>query len=227
MSSPNEQNVTPFPKPLEIKLADVLFLAMRKNLMLFKDFGKKYIHYSCFINKSMIDFHETFEVEDRHIPLAKIEFDWQFLLNRVIEKIQADWRSIFQIVKIDDPRWEDLEIEFMPVHVLVELLSPMMKGPRWNIDVKFLEKLESSLSCSKLGDLADCGMVIGTGSGYLVLSNGIDCFLYDTIKMSKIINRSFELSIRKIHLNHYTLSSTLFCLKICLLKIVHSTIKHL
>jgi hypothetical protein len=227
MSSPNKQDITPFQKPLEIKLADVLFFAMRKNLMLFKDLGRKYVHYSIFIRGSLIDFHQTFEDQHRHIALAEIEFDWQFLLNRVIENIKADWRSIFQIVKIGDPEWEDLEIEFLPVQVLMELLSPMMKGARWNVDVKSLEKLESSLSYSRLRDLADCGMIIGSGSGYLVLANGTDCFLFDTDKMSKIIEKSFELSIRKIYLKHYTLGSTLWYVKIRLLNLVHSTIRYL
>ncbi len=226
MSSPNERSITPFPKPVEIKLADVLFFAMRKNLMLFKDLGKQRVHYSLFINKSMIDFHETLEVEGRHIPLAKIEFDWQFLLNRVIEKIKADWRSIFQIVKLDDPRREDLEIEFISLQVLMELLSPMMKGARWNVDVESLEKLESSLSCSKLGDLAGYGMIVGTGSGYLVLANGVECFLFDMDRMSKIIDKSFELSIRSIYLRHHSLGSILWYVKIRLLILIHSAITY-
>lgn len=180
MSSRDDHNTTIFTKPIEIKLADVLFFAMRKHLMVFKDLtGSKYVHYTMAMNGSLIDFHKTLEVEGRHIPLAKIEFDWQFLLNRVIGKIKADWRSIFQIVKTDDPQWEDLEIEFIPVQFLMELLSPMMKGARWNVDIKSLEKLERSLRYSRLGDLADCGMIIGTGSGYLVLTNGTDCFLFD------------------------------------------------
>ena len=227
MSSLDEHDITPFPKPVEIKLADVLFFAMRKNLMLFKDLGKQRVHYSLFINKSMIDFHETLEVEGRHIPLAKIEFDWQFLLNRVMEKIQADWKSIFQIVKTNDPRWEDLEIEFIPVKVLMELLSPMMKGARWNVDVKFLEKLESSLGSSRLEELADCGLIIGTGSGYLVISNGTECFLFDTDKMSKIFDKSFELSIRKIHLSHLTPRSVFWYFRIRLLILINSAIRHL
>ena len=92
--------------------------------------------------------------------------------------------------------------------------------------MKFLEKLEQSLGYSRLGDLSDCGMIIGTGSGYLVLANGPDCFLFDTDKMSKIIEKSFELSIRKIYLKHYTLGSILWCVKIRLLNLVHFPIRH-
>jgi len=82
MSSPDEQEISPFPKPIELKLADVVFIAMRKNLMLFKDLGKRYAHYSIFINGSIIDCHETLEIENKHVPLLKVEFDWQFLLKR-------------------------------------------------------------------------------------------------------------------------------------------------
>jgi hypothetical protein len=46
VSSPRKDNIPLFPKPLEIKVADVLFSAVRKNLMLFKDLGNEHIHYS-------------------------------------------------------------------------------------------------------------------------------------------------------------------------------------
>jgi hypothetical protein len=227
MSNRNEHKITLASSPVEIKLADVLFFAMRRNMMLFKDLDKKHIHYSLFIYDSIIDFHETLEVNGRHVQLAKVEFDWRFLLNGVIEKIRADWKSIFQNVKTDDPEWQDLEIEFIPVQVLMELLPPLMKGARWNIDVAFLEKLEKSLGRSKVGDLADYGMIIGIGSGYLVFVSGSDCFLFDTIKMSKIIEKSFELSIRKIDLKYYTLGSTVWCAKIRLRNLLNSIVKHI
>jgi hypothetical protein len=92
---------------------------------------------------------------------------------------------------------------------------------------KFLEKLDQSLGYARLGELAECGLIIGTGSGYLVIGNGIDFFLLDTIRMSKIIEKSFELSIRNIHLQHYTLGSLLWCVKIRLLNLVHLTTRHL
>jgi len=228
MSSPEEYNINMSPIPYEVKLADVLFFAVRKHLMVFKDLtGSKYVHYTMVMKGSLIDFHETLEDQGRHVPLAKIEFDWQFLMDRIMHEIRANWKSIFQIVKINEPIWEDLEVEFIPVQVLKELLSPVVKGARWNIDVKFLERLEQSLGYSRLGDLSDCGMIIGTGSGYLVLANGTDCFLFDTDKTSKIIEKSFELSIRKIYLKHYTLGSTLWYVKIRLLNLVNSTIRYL
>jgi hypothetical protein len=78
MSSRDEHNTLPLPKPIEIKLADVLFVAMRRTLFLFKDLGKQHVHCSFFIIGSAIDCHETLEVDHKHIPL--LELDWQVLL---------------------------------------------------------------------------------------------------------------------------------------------------
>lgn len=142
------------------------------------------------------------------------------------EEIRADWRSIFQIVKIDDPAWEDLEVEFIPIQVLMELLSPIIKGIRWNVDLEFLNKLYQSIGYARLRELAKYGMIIGTGSGYLVLTNGIECFLFDMDKMSKIIDKSFELSIRRIYLRHYTPGSILWYIKIKLLILIRSAITY-
>jgi len=62
MSSRDEHNTTPFPKPIEIKLADVLFLALRKHLMVFKDLtASRYAHYTMVMNGSLIEFHKTLE----------------------------------------------------------------------------------------------------------------------------------------------------------------------
>lgn len=227
MSSPDEHNMALFPKPIELKLADVLFFAMRKNLMLFKDLGKEHIHYSVFIRGSLIDFHETLEDQDRHIPLAKIEFDWKFLMERVSLEITANRVSIFQTVKINDPEWEDLEVAFIPAKELMELLSPIIKGARWNVDAEFLEKLKRTVSSARLGELADRGVIIGTAEGYLVFGNGTDCFLFDMDKMSKIIEKSFELSINEIHLSRFTLRTMLFSLKIRLVKLVYSIANYL
>ena len=232
MSSPDEHNITLSPKPLEVKLADVLFIAVRKHLIVFKDLtASKHIHYTMVMNGSLIDFHKTLEDQGRHIPLAKIQFNWQSLMEGVIQEIRASWQSIFQTVKTNDPKWEDLEIEFIPIQVLTTLLQPIMKGARWNVDLEFLEKLENSTEYARLGEMANYGLIIGTASQrkaeYLVLSNGTDCFLFDINKMSEIIEKSFERSIRKIHLNHYTLGSLLFYVKIRLLNFVNSAIKHL
>jgi hypothetical protein len=227
MSGRDEHTATPFPKPIEIKLSDVLFLAMRKNLMLFKDLSKHHVHYSFFIYGSTIDCHETLEVDHKHIPLLKIEFDYQVLLQRVMQEVKDNWRAILQIVKIADPEWKDLEVEFIPMQVLIELLSPIAEGVRWKVDQRFLTKLDQSVGHSALRDLAKWDLIIGSGSGYFVLSNGTDCILFDMDRLSGIIENSFELSIRKIHLNHYTLRLAIWYVKIRLLKLIHSAIRHL
>lgn len=226
MSSRDEHNTTPFPKPIEIKLADVLFFAMRKNLMLFKELGDKNVHYSVFIRGPLIDFHKTLEKEHKHIPIVEIELDWQLLMGRIVQEVWANWESIFQTVKIDDSDWADLEVDFVPIQVLMELLSPLMKGARWNVDAGFLQRLETSVSHVKLEEMGNHGFTIGTGSGYLVISNGTECFLFDTVKMTKIIERNFELSIRKIHLKYCTPSSVFWYIKIRLLILIHSVVRY-
>jgi hypothetical protein len=225
LSSPENDSITAFPKPVEIKLADVLFFAVRRNLMLFKDLGTEHVHYSIFIRGSLIDFHKTLEDQHRHIQLAEIEFDWQFLIGRIIQEMRDNWRSIFQTVKINDPQWSDFEVEFIPARILMELLSPLAKGIRWNIDEQFVEKLETSMIRSRLGELTDHGLIIGTGLGYLVINNGTECFLFDTDIMSKIFDRSFESSIRKIRLSHFTPSLVLWYSKVRLLVFVNSVVR--
>lgn len=232
MSNPNEDEMIISPKPYKIKLADVMFIALKKHLMVFKDLtGSKYVHYTAFMNGSLIDFHETLEDKGRHIPLLKIEFDWQFLMQTLTQTLRANWASVFQIVKVNNPRWGDLEVEFIPIQVLVELLSPIHRGVRWNIDLGFLEKLEDSTETARLVDVSQSDLIIGTASqgrkSYFVLCNGIDCFLFDMSRMSKIIEKSFELSIKKIHLSYFTLSSILFYLRIRLFNLGYSTIKYL
>ena len=62
MSKSNEHDLATFPTPIEIKLADVLFLAVRKHLWLFKDLtASRYVHYTMVMNGSLIDFHKTIE----------------------------------------------------------------------------------------------------------------------------------------------------------------------
>ena len=56
------------------------------------------------------------------------------------EEIRADWRSIFQTVETDDPEWEDLEIDFISAKTLIELLSPVTEGARWDVDLELLKK---------------------------------------------------------------------------------------
>lgn len=228
---PDEYRIILSPVRYEVKLADVLFFALREHLMVFKDLtASRYVHYTMVMKGSIIDFHKTLEDQGRHIPLLRIEFDWQFLLKNVIQEARSNWKSIFQMVKTNDPRWEDLEIEFIPIQVLTELLLPVTtKGIRWNVDMKFLEKLENSLYYERLGALVAGELIIEAGfkgrGDYLVLSNGTDCFLFDKGRMSKIIEKNFELFIKDVHLSHFTLSLILFCLKIRLVNFVHSPIR--
>jgi hypothetical protein len=120
------------------------------------------------MKESLLDLHETLEDQGKHVPLVKIEFDWHFLMNRITHEIGADWKSLFRMVKTNDPTWEDLEIEFIPIQALNELLSPVVKGVRWNIDMEFLETLEQSLGYARLGELPKYGFTVGMGSGYLM-----------------------------------------------------------
>jgi hypothetical protein len=225
----NKQVINPilFPKHIEIKLADVLFFSMRKNLVLFKELGTANVHYSIFIRGSLIDFHETLEKQHKHTTLAEIEFDWQFLMGRIVQEMRHNWRSIFQAVKTVDPKWADLEVEYIPAQTLMEFLSPLMKGRRWNIDKNFLQELEDSIRCSRLGELTDFGVFVGTGSGYFVLSNGRDCVLFDVDRMSKIIERCFKLSITKVRLWNLTPKSFLGYLKMRLLVLNNSMVRYL
>ena len=226
MSAPQEGSLTPFPQPIEFKLVDVLFIAMRKNLILFKELGNESIHYSIFIRDSLIDVHKTIEgKQNKHIPLAEVEFDWQFLMEKIQQEVNSNWKTIFQTVKVNDPDWADLEVEFIPVEMWGELLSPLVKRHRWNVDEEFLSRLQRSLKYSRLEDFAGHGFVIGTGEGYLVMSDGIDCFLFDTDKLSKIIEKGFESSVRKVHLSYFTSRSLFGYLKIRLLILVNSALR--
>jgi len=227
LSNPQKDDAIPFPKPMEIKLADVLFLSMRKNLMLFKDLTRKNVHYSLFIRGSLIDFHETFEDTHKHLALIEIEFDWQFLMGRVFQEMRRNWRSIFQIAKTDDPKWADLEVDFIPAKMVMELFSPLVKGKRWNIDMRFLERLDTAIGRSRLGELADSGLIIGTGSGYVVMSDGVDCVLLGMEKMSNIVERSFKSSIIRVRLRSFTPRLILGYLELRLLVLNNSAVRFL
>lgn len=61
---------------------------------------------------------------------------------------------------------------------------------------------------------ARAGLNIGTGSGFVVISNGAECLLIGTDKMDRLFERSFEASIRKIRLGHFTPRPMFVCLRI-------------
>jgi hypothetical protein len=224
----NGEVALPTFRPMEVKLADVLFIAVRKHLMVFKDLSaSRHIHYTMVMTGSLISFHQTLEKKHRHIPIAEIEFNWQLLVGRIAQEVRKNWSSIFQTAKADAPQWADLEIEFIPAQALWELLSPLRKGVRWNVDMSFLERLDTAIGCSRLGELADSGEIIGTGSGFLVMSNGIDCVLLDMDKMSNIVERSFKSSITRVRLRSFTPRLVLGYLKLRLLVLNNSTVRNL
>jgi len=202
-------------------LADALFFGMRNNVILFKDLGKKQVHYSVFYYGSTIDLHQTLEGHTKkHFQLAKIEFDWRYFWDRMRSWMAANWTSIFKIGKCQDPRWKDLEIEFLPAEAVVKLLSQTIKkGSKWNLNEESLRKLENLISKSRLGDLPDRAIVVGIGAGYLIFSNGTDCMLFDFDKLNAIIEKNAALSVRKISFGYFTIGAILWCFKIRLLHI--------
>jgi len=217
---------------MKMKIADALLIVMQKNMMLFKDLSKNNVHFSVFIIGSMIDCHVTLEpkgsVKKKHVQLFKLQFDWRFLIERMIQDVLANWNSIFQRVKINDPEWQNLEVEFIPIQLLIELLSPIQRRHRWNVDVDFLDKFEKSIQHVKLKELANYGLIIGTSpEGYLILSNGADCWLLDQNSLSKKMEKNLELSIRNIHLKYYTLRLVILCIKIRLLNLNRIAVTYL
>jgi hypothetical protein len=151
----------------------------------------------------------------KHIQLFKLQFDWRFFMEKMLQDILINWKSIFQKVKIYDPKWKDLQVEFIPIQMLIELLSLIQKGQRWNVDADFLNRFEKSIQQVTLKELVNCGLTIGTSSeGYLILSNGEDCWLLDQKSFSKNMEKNIQLSIRKLHLKYYTLGALALLIKI-------------
>jgi hypothetical protein len=138
----------------------------------------------------------------------------------MVQDVWANLNSVFQKVKISDPELQDLQLEFIPIQELIELVSPIHKGHKWNVDVDFLGRFEKSIRHSKLKELHNCGFVIGTSpEGYLILSNGDYCWLFDQNSLSKSMEKNLKLSIRKLHLKYYTLGTLALLIKIRLLNV--------
>jgi hypothetical protein len=201
----DNSSLMPFQKPIEIKIADAFFVRinMREKHLQFTDLSEKHAHYSFWSYGSTIDFHKTLEPHNnlpkKQIPLFKKELDLQLLTERIAQEIAASQSSLFRITKINNPEWQDLEIDFIPLQMLMELLQPIVKRNRWNIDADFLEKLEQSSRYAKIGELAEYGSIMGTASeGHFVLSSGTHCMLSDQTKLSKIMEKHLELSIRNL-----------------------------
>ena len=215
-----------------MKLADAIFLKMRNNMVLVKDLSNPQVHYSVFITGSRFDLHITEETKvdskKKHVQLLNLQFDWHFFIEKMVQDILANWNSIFQKVKIYDPKWKDLRVEFIPIQVLIEFLPLIQKGHRWNVDADFLNRFDESIQQVTLKELANCGLIIGTSpEGYLILSYGEDCWLLDQKSFSKNMEKNLELSIRSIDLRYYTLGTITWAVKIRLLNLRRILIKKL
>ena len=222
----------PFPKPLEVKIADAIFLKMRNNMFLFKDLSNPKIHYSAFIIGSKFIFHMTYENQvdskNEHVDLLEFEIDWKYLSEKMIQDLKTNLSSIIQKVKTDNPDWQDMEIEYMSPEMLKELLQIGFSRKRWNIDEEFFSRLEESLQYAKFDELSSKNILVGWSSeGYLILSDKIDCWIIDIDKLVRIANKNLELSIRKFHLKYYTFGMLKWWIKIKILNFRQNVINHL
>ena len=222
----------PFPRPLEVKIADAIFLKMRNNMFLFKDLSNPKMHYSAFIIGSKFIFHITKEnqvnTKKKHIDLLELEIDWNYLSQRMVQDLKTNLSGIIYKIKTDDPNWQDMEIEYMSPEMLKEMLQIGFSRKRWNVDEDFFCRLEKSLQYAKLEELSGKSVMLGWSSeGYIVLSDRIDCWIIDIDKLLRIINKNLELSIRKFHLNYYTLGMWKWWIKIKILNLRQNIINHL
>ena len=222
----------PFPKPLEVKIADAIFLKMRNNMFLFKDLSNPKMHYSAFIIGSKFIFHITKEnqvnTKKKHIDLLELEIDWNYLSQKMIQDLKTNLSGIIQKVKTDDPNWHDMEIEYISPEMLKEMYQIGFSRKRWNVDEDFFCRLEKSLQYAKLEELSGKSVMLGWSSeGYIVLSDRIDCWIIDIDKLLRIINKNLELSIRKFHLKYYTFGMLKWWIKIKILNFRQNVINHL
>ena len=219
-----QEKTNQLPKPMEVKIADAIFLKMRNNMILFKDLNNPKVHYSAFVIGSKFDFHITQENQvdskKKYVQLLEFEIDWKYLTERMVQDLKVNLSGILHRVKINDPKWQDMEIEYMSPNMFKEMLQLGFNRHRWNVDEQFFERLESSLQYSKLEELTDKFITVGwSPEGYFVISNGTDCWILDMDKLMKIAIRNFELSIRKFHMNYYTLGLVKWRIKICLMNV--------
>ena len=117
MSNSEDSKKVFFPKPIEIKIADAIFVKVKNNMMLFKDLNTKKVHFSVFMIGSIIDFHLTLEDEHnskkKHIKLLELQIDWDYLLDQIIREVIEHRHLIFRETKIDDPELQELEIDLL------------------------------------------------------------------------------------------------------------------
>jgi hypothetical protein len=187
-----------FQKPIQIKIADQLFLRFNlpKKHFQVTDLTEKYAHYSLWLYGYTVDFHKTLNPHHDHpkqqIPIFKRQLDLDILMQRVVQEL-AGKNSPFQIGKADDSRWRDLDIEFVPTSTLTELMPTLVKGQRLNFSKDFLAKFEELMRYAKLKELTDCPVFMGKASeDQYVVTNGTDCMVCDIDLLSKTIERNLQ-----------------------------------
>jgi hypothetical protein len=219
--------------PFEMKVADLAFVSMRKNLFLIKDLNNPKVHYSVFFIGSKIDFHMTTEANEagsknKHVRLFELEIDWNYLFSGIISYMQNNIGSIVFKTKFADSKWRDLNIEFLSPEMLKEILQNNLKGKRLTVDENLLYKIEESIHNVKFNELANKGVTVGwSPKGYFALSDGTDCLIMNFDKLTKIINKNLELSIRKFNMKYYNLRTIAFWIKIKLLNLNRVTVNYL
>lgn len=221
---------TPSFKPLEMKIADAVFFKIRNNMLLIKDLNHPKVHYSAFLFGSTLDIHITSEncsdSRKKHTQVAKLEIDWDFFIQQVIEYVRNNRNNIIKTVKMDDPEWQDLEIKYLPYETL-ETLQLALCRKRWNVNEKIIETFET-LKEAKLKELAGEGLTLSFSSeGLIILSNGTDCMIFDFDELPSIGDKIFASSIRQIDVKHYTVGTLILLIKIRLLNIRREIIHHL
>ena len=124
MSNSEDSKKVFFPKPIEIKIADAIFVKIKNNMMLFKDLNKNKVHFSTFIIGSKIDFHLTFEDKDatkKHFKFLELHVDWDYLLEQIIQEVVEHRHTIFRVTKIDDPEIKDLEVDILQTQLIAKI----------------------------------------------------------------------------------------------------------
>jgi hypothetical protein len=230
----NQEPLNQVPKfnPVEIKIADALFVKFRKNMLLFKDLTGANFHYSLFSYGSTLDMHLTYEKTfgnmKKHVQIVKMQIDWPFLLDKVAEDLTTNLNSFWKKTRVDDPEFKDIDVEFISPEMLDSLLRNAAGQNRWNVDEDFFAQLEGSLEYLKLSEIAGKGAKLGWSSdGCFVISNGVECWILNTDRILRLLRKCLEQSIRKIELKYYTIGTITWWAKIRLLNLRRNSIEWL
>ena len=230
MSISEEQKKLLFPKSLEVKIADTIFILFRKNMLLIKALNIEKVHFSMFIIGPIFDFHLTLENErdpkKKHIKLLQLQLDIEFLLEQIIREVVKHGHTIFRVTKIDDPELQDLEIDIHQTQLLMKLFEKMNNKKRVNIDYEFLNKLDSSQPV-KISDITENGWIGWTSDEQIIFSDGKKVGLLNFALITDIADKLIEHSIRKITLKYYTPKLLIWWTKIKLLNINRTVVNFL